>query len=73
MPLSFKGIKEWGFRRPIFINDTIYAKIKVKNKEEGKKPDRGLVSFWLSVMNQREEVVMERQWDILMSRRFEGG
>jgi len=70
--VAFKGIKEWSFKSPIFINDTVYVKIKVIAKLEGKKPDRGLISFWLSLMNQRREVVMEGQWDILMSRRIEG-
>jgi acyl dehydratase len=70
--VAFKGIKEWRFKAPIFINDTIYVKITVQNIAAGKKPDRGLVSFWLSVVNQREEVVMEGQWDILLARRCGG-
>ena len=70
--VAFKGIKEWSFRRPIFINDTIYVKIQVKDKVESKKLDRGLVSFWMSVINQREEVVMEGQWDVFMSRKTLG-
>ena len=68
--VAFKIIKEWSFRSPIFINDTIYVKVKVKDKRESAKEDRGLVSFWLSVMNQREEMVMEGQWDIYMSRKI---
>jgi len=70
--VAFKGIKEWVFKRPIFINDTIYVKIKVKDKQESKKPDRGLISFWVSVINQREELVMEGQWDALISRKLKG-
>jgi acyl dehydratase len=70
--VAFKGIKEWRFKTPIFINDTIYVKITVKDTAAGKKPDRGLVSLWLSVVNQREEVVMEGQWDILLARRCGG-
>jgi len=71
--VAFRGIKEWSFKNPIFINDTIYVKIKVKDKQERKKPDRGLISFWLSVINQREEVVMEGQWDVLMCRKAQQG
>ena len=70
--VAFKGIKEWSFKKPIFINDTVYVKIEVIGKLEGKKPDRGLISFLLSLMNQREELVMEGQWDILMSRKIKG-
>ena len=71
--VAFRGIKEWSFKNPIFINDTIYVKIKVKDNQERKKPDRGLISFWLSVINQREEVVMEGQWDVLMCRKAQQG
>ena len=71
--VAFKGIKDWAFKKPIFINDTIYVKIRVIDKRESKKPDRGLISFWMEVINQRDEIVMEGQWDVLMSRRPEGG
>jgi len=67
--MAFTGIKEWSFRTPLLINDTIYVKVLVKKKKESKKADRGLVSMWLEVINQRDEVVMEGQWDILMARR----
>ncbi|MFH1349657.1 MAG: MaoC/PaaZ C-terminal domain-containing protein [Pseudomonadota bacterium] len=70
--VAFKGIKEWSFKSPIFINDTIQVKIQVKDRRESKKPDRGLICFWLTVMNQREEVVMEGQFDVLMSRKPHG-
>ena len=71
--VAFKGMKEWSFKKPIFINDTIYVEIRVKEKRESSKPDRGLISFWMSVINQRDEVVMEGQWDVLMSRKPQGG
>lgn len=67
--VAFRGIKEWRFKSPIFINDTVHVKVQIVRKEEMKKPDRGLVSFWLTVLNQRDEVVMEGQWDVLMARK----
>ncbi|MFH0959739.1 MAG: MaoC/PaaZ C-terminal domain-containing protein [Pseudomonadota bacterium] len=66
--VAFIGIQDWSFRKPIFINDTVLVEISVKDKKETQKTDRGFVSFWLKVINQREEVVMEGQWDILMAR-----
>lgn len=65
--VAFARIKEWSFRKPLFINDTIYVKVLVKEKQETRKSDRGLASLWLEVINQRGEVVMEGQWDILMA------
>lgn len=70
--VAFKGIKEWRFKAPIYIHDTIFVEIRVQDKAASKNPDRGMVSFWLSVMNQRDEVIMDGQWDILMARRSGG-
>ena len=67
--VAFKAIREWRFRSPIFIGDTIYVKVEVKEKTDKGKPDRGLISFWLTVINQRDQVVMEGQWDVLMARK----
>ncbi len=71
--VAFKAIKEWSFSGPIFINDTIYVKVKVKEKRESTRADRGLVCLWLSVVNQREEIVMEGQFDLYMVRRVQRG
>jgi acyl dehydratase len=66
--VAFKGIRNWSFRKPIFINDTVHVELSVSEKRETQRTDRGLVSFWLKVINHRDEVVMEGQWDILMAR-----
>jgi len=62
----FTRIKEWSFRKPLFINGTIYVKVLENAKQETRKTDRGLASLWLENINQRGEVAMEGQWDILM-------
>ncbi len=67
--VAFKAIREWKFKKPIFINDTIHVKVIVHEKHEAKKDDRGLITFLLSVINQRDEVVMEGLWDLLMARK----
>lgn len=67
--VAFKAIREWHFKRPIYIGDTIYVNVRVKEKTDTGKSDRGLISFWLTVINQRDEVVMEGQWDVLMTRK----
>ncbi len=67
--VAFKAIQEWRFRRPIFIGDTIFVSVRVKQKTDTGKPDRGLVAFWLSIINQRDEVVMEGQWDLLLAKK----
>lgn len=67
--LAFVGIKEWNFKVPIFIGDTIHAKNIVMEKRETSKKDRGLVTFKRQIINQRGEVVQEGTTLLLIQRR----
>lgn len=57
--LAFMGIEDWNFNLPIKINDTIHVSVKVKEKRESRKPGRGIIKFYLTVLNQKNESVME--------------
>lgn len=46
------------FIRPVFIGDTIRARVSLKEKREHKKPDHGLVVELVEVFNQRNETVL---------------
>lgn len=66
--LAFIGLR-WRFKGPIRIGDTIRVRVRVKEKREGSKPDRGLVVLSRQVVNQRGEVVQEGETDLLIERR----
>jgi acyl dehydratase len=66
--LAFLGLR-WRFKAPIRIGDTIKVRIRVTDKRETSKPDRGIVVLQRSVMNQRGEVVQEGETDIMVERR----
>jgi acyl dehydratase len=66
--LALLGLR-WRFKAPIKIGDTIKVRIKVTDKRETSKPDRGIVVLQRSVLNQRGEVVQEGDTDILVERR----
>jgi acyl dehydratase len=66
--LAFLGIR-WRFKGPIKIGDTVKVQIKVTDKRETSKPDRGIVVLLRSVLNQRGEVVQEGETDIMVERR----
>jgi acyl dehydratase len=34
---------DWDFKKPVYVNDTIYFKMEVVEKRETSKPDRGLL------------------------------
>jgi acyl dehydratase len=59
----------WKFTAPVYIGDTISLKMVATQKKETRKDDRGIVIFNVSLFNQREEVVSEGTWDLLIKAR----
>jgi acyl dehydratase len=66
--LAFLGLR-WRFKAPIRIGDTIKVRIKVTDKRETSKPDRGLVTIQRHVLNQRGELVQEGDTELMIERR----
>ena len=66
--LALTGLR-WRFKGPIRIGDTIKVQVRVKEKREESKPDRGLVVVSRHLLNQRGEVVQEGEMDFLIARR----
>jgi acyl dehydratase len=66
--LAFLGLR-WRFKGPIRIGDTIRVRLKVVDKRETSKPDRGIVTIQRAVVNQRGEVVQEGDTEIMVERR----
>jgi acyl dehydratase len=59
----------WNFKGPVRIGDTVTLRLRVIEKRETSKPDRGIVRLAVSVVNQRGEVVQEGERTILTKRR----
>jgi len=66
--IAFLGMT-WDLRGPIKIGDTIRVRERVIAKRETRKPTQGIVTFHVAVLNQKDEVVQEGEWKIMMSRR----
>jgi acyl dehydratase len=66
--LAFLGLR-WRFKGPIKIGDTIKVRMKVSDKRETSKPDRGIVTVQRQVLNQRGEVVQEGDTELMIERR----
>jgi acyl dehydratase len=66
--LAFLGLR-WRFKGPIKIGDTIKVRMKVSDKRETSKPDRGIVIVQRQVLNQRGEVVQEGDTELMIERR----
>jgi acyl dehydratase len=66
--IAFLGLR-WRFKGPIKIGDTIKVRMRVSDKKETSKPDRGIVTIQRSVLNQRGEVVQEGDTELMIERR----
>ncbi|UCE74276.1 MAG: MaoC family dehydratase N-terminal domain-containing protein [Methanomassiliicoccales archaeon] len=63
MTINYKG--------PVKFGDTIHLRLKVTEKKETSKPDRGIVMFQTDVLNQKDEIVIDGQWVVMMARKGE--
>jgi acyl dehydratase len=66
--IAFLGMT-WDLKGPIKIGDTIRVEQKVTGKRETKKSTQGIVFFHVQLVNQRNEVVQEGEWKIMMMRK----
>jgi acyl dehydratase len=66
--IAFLGMT-WDLRAPVKIGDTIRVRQRVASKRETRKPSTGIVNFQVEILNQRNEIVQEGEWKIMMIRR----
>jgi len=67
--IAFLGFENLKFTGPVKAGDTIHARIKVLEKRETSRPDRGVMKRELKVFNQRGEVVQEAIQAFLLKRK----
>jgi 3-hydroxybutyryl-CoA dehydratase len=65
--MAFMGL-DWRFTKPIFIGDTVHCVSEIKRKKDG-GADRGIVMIERKLINQREEVVQEGSFTLLVKKR----
>jgi acyl dehydratase len=57
--LAFMSIREWQFKAPVFIGDTIRLRSKVLEKEARSRGRRGVLTWQRQITNQDGKVVQE--------------
>ena len=67
--IAFLGFEDLRFTKPVKAGDTIHARVKVLERQETSKPDRGVMKRQLQVINQRGEVVQEGRQAFLLKRK----
>ena len=63
----------WDFSAPVKIGDTIHAEVTCTEARRSRKPDRGVVTLRLAVLNQRAETVQRGTMTLLMKTLAGGG
>ena len=59
----------WNFKGAIKFGDTITVRMRVAEKRETSKPDRGVMRWGVAVINQRGEIVQEGEQTVMLKRR----
>ena len=67
--LALLGLDRVRFTAPVKFGDTIHTEMTVKQSRESSKSDRGVVTFDVTVKNQRDDVVCAYETSVLMRRR----
>jgi acyl dehydratase len=58
----------WNLKAAVKIGDTIHVREAVAAMRPTSRGDRGIVTFDVSVINQRDEVCQEGQWVVMFQR-----
>lgn len=67
--IAFLGLSEWRFRAPIFLGDTITVKYSIVELRDSKSDStRGIATFNVRVVNQRNETVQQGKKSLLISK-----
>ncbi len=64
--IAFREVNEWKFVKPVFIGDTIYVELEVKEMKALPRIGGGSVTIGLEVKNQNEDVCHRGLWTVLM-------
>ena len=67
--IAFLGFDSLKFTNPVKAGDTIHAKLKVLEKRESSRADRGIMKRQLQVFNQRGEMVQDAVQAFLLKRK----
>jgi acyl dehydratase len=64
--IAFREINEWKFVKPVFIGDTIFVELVVKEMKALPRIGGGSVTITMEVKNQNAEVCHRGLWTVLM-------
>ncbi|HWY88332.1 MAG TPA: MaoC/PaaZ C-terminal domain-containing protein [Gemmataceae bacterium] len=57
--MAFVGIRDWQFKLPVYVGDTIRIKTKVMDIEERSRGRRAIITWLRTITNQSRKIVQE--------------
>jgi len=57
--LAFLAIRDWQFKEPVFVGDTLRVRAKVQEKEKRANGRRGVITWHRQIINQHDRIVQE--------------
>jgi acyl dehydratase len=57
--IAMLGIRDWQFKAPVFVGDTLHFEMEIVSKRLTSDGDRGIIDRKFSLINQRGEVAQE--------------
>jgi acyl dehydratase len=60
------GLKDWAFKNPLFIGDTVHVEIEILGKRITSKADRCIVERQIRLLKQGGVVVQEGRADVML-------
>jgi acyl dehydratase len=57
--MAFRAIREWQFREPVYVGDTLRVLARVLAKEPRARGRRGIITWERKIINQERKVVQE--------------
>ncbi len=55
--IAARGISDWKFKRPLFIGDTVHARVRLVEVQQVPRLGGGMVTLSIELINQRDEEV----------------
>jgi acyl dehydratase len=67
--MALLGVQDMKIPAPLYCGDTVHIKVKVVNKRETSKPDRGVVTSEQQVVNHKGDVLLQYTVNRMIRRR----
>src|SRR5690606_34525847 len=64
--VAMLGIKEWEFRGPLFVGDTVRCEMEISSRRLTSRGDKGVVGRRFRLVNQRDEVIQEGEIPLMV-------